>query len=82
MKIELVAIGTVKNNYRTLKDCLPNGWGSDINSQIHIHKEYIDGLTGLFEGEFIHVLWWCDRAPRDILKIGSVRMNLKLEFLL
>ena len=61
-------IGSIKNNYKSIDLCPANGWESDIESEIRILPEYMDGIVGMYEGEIIHVLWWFDKAPRNILK--------------
>ena len=67
-RIELNPIGKVKSKYEKLDIIPANGWDSDNISKIIVFPRYVDGLMGLNEKMLIHVLWWFDKAPRNILK--------------
>lgn len=72
-KMEIRQIGIIKNQFSQLEQCPANGWKMEMSSLIVLNKEYSEGLTGLNKGDYIHILWWFDKAPRDILKnkVGS-----------
>ncbi|SEI74656.1 tRNA-Thr(GGU) m(6)t(6)A37 methyltransferase TsaA [Lachnospiraceae bacterium A10] len=66
--MELVEIGHILSDYKCIENCPPNGWSEKIESNIYINNEFIDGTEGMYVGEVIHVLWWFDKAPRNVLK--------------
>lgn len=66
--IKLLAIGKIQSPYYSIKECPTNGWTNEQNSIIHIESNFLDGMVGLEVGMLIHVLWWFDKAPRNILK--------------
>ena len=68
MTEEIIVIGYIRSDYRVLEECPANGWKSDKITYIVLDNEYVDGLDGLAVDDYIHVLWWCDKAPRNVLK--------------
>ena len=64
---------SIRNKYTDLIDIPANGWTSENKSSIEINLKYQDGMIGLKRGMLIHVIWWFDRAPRNILKNPLVK---------
>ncbi|MCA8909996.1 MAG: SAM-dependent methyltransferase [Rhodospirillaceae bacterium] len=71
-EIRLTPIGRIRTPFQTLAECpkWPNPDGPP--ARIELQEQYLPGLLGLTEragqttGE-IDVLYWFDRAPRDLL---------------
>lgn len=74
MKIAaLKPIGTICTPYKTLDECPRNIDPAGPECQISLHKPFTDGLMGLEEGQRILILYWCDKADRDVLRQNSRR---------
>lgn len=67
-EIIIKKIGIVRSQYEELEKIPANGWSSNIINDIILSQEYVDGLQGLKENMLIHVIWWFDKAQRNILK--------------
>ena len=65
--ITLVRIGTIHAPFKEPKDAPRQGRGSDTLSVVEIDQAYAPGI-GTMEGiSYIWILYWMDRAERDIL---------------
>lgn len=60
-------IGSIISPYTVLEECPANGWSNNCITEIVIKDEYVTGLNGIVKGMILHILWWFDRAQRDIL---------------
>lgn len=67
--MKLKPIGVVISPYKDLADAPRQGRGSDVVSKIAIFEDYSEGLDGLENISHLIVLYWADRADRDILKV-------------
>ncbi len=68
--IRLVPIGTIRTPWKTLDDC-PSGPGrAETPARLEILPEYAEGLHAL-KAEELDLLYWFDRAPRDVLRSVS-----------
>jgi len=58
--IELVPIGVVRTEAATV----PRHWSiSDVEGQLIIHEDYLDGLQDIQAGQRILLLFYFDRSP-------------------
>ena len=60
--MELIAIGRIHTPYSNLADCPRNIGHNDIECQIIVFDEYLDGLNELKQGDYIQILYWLDQA--------------------
>lgn len=67
MKLE--PIGVVISPYKDRADAPRQGRESEAVSKIAIFEDYREGLDGLEDRSHLIVLYWADRADRDILKV-------------
>jgi tRNA-Thr(GGU) m(6)t(6)A37 methyltransferase TsaA len=68
MKAELEFIGHIETPYKTLDDCPRNYDPSGPECTLVIDPQYEEALLGLEAGVEILVLYWFDRADRDLLR--------------
>ena len=68
-QISLRPIGVLHGDITTLEDAPKNFSISDRVGTLEIFPEYLDGLDGIEAGQTIVVLFWLDRASRDVLKV-------------
>lgn len=67
--IGIVPVGIIHSPYRGRGDAPRQGAGSDVVSTVEIFPEYAAAL-GTMEGiSHIWVLYWLDRAERDLLMV-------------
>ena len=62
-------IGVLHGDIETIEDAPKNFSISDRVGTLEIFPEYLDGLDGIEVGQTIVVLFWLDRASRDVLKV-------------
>ncbi|KAF5073527.1 tRNA (N6-threonylcarbamoyladenosine(37)-N6)-methyltransferase TrmO [Methanobacterium aggregans] len=67
--MELKPIGIVVSRYRERADAPRQGRESEVTSRITIFEDYQEGLDGLENYSNIIVLYWADRADRNILRV-------------
>lgn len=67
MQMELKPIGYVHSPYRERKDAPRQGRLSNVESEIVILDEYVEGLRDLDQCKQIFVLSWFDRSDRTVL---------------
>ena len=65
--VNIVKIGEIISDFKTIKQCPSNGWVVENVSSIVLNECYVDGLEGIEEGMLLHVLWWFHLAERDML---------------
>ena len=66
--MELKAIGTIHSTYKERKDAPRQGKFSDATSKIQIYEPYLPAMKGIEELSHIIVLYWGDRADREIVQ--------------
>ncbi|MDI6810769.1 MAG: tRNA (N6-threonylcarbamoyladenosine(37)-N6)-methyltransferase TrmO [archaeon] len=67
-KIELRSIGIIHTPYKTLESVpFHGGLAKDI-CEIEFFKEYVDGLKDIEQASHLIVLYWLDKADRDVLQ--------------
>jgi formylmethanofuran dehydrogenase subunit E len=66
--MKLLEIGVIHSPYHTPEEAPRQGAFEEKISIIEIHKEYEQALEGIEDCEHLMVLYWADKAPRDILK--------------
>jgi len=69
MKYEFKPVGYVLSPYKKSDDAPRQGKESDLLSQIVIFDEYSEGLDGIDHYTHLVVLYWLDRASRNLLKV-------------
>ncbi|MFB6086288.1 MAG: tRNA (N6-threonylcarbamoyladenosine(37)-N6)-methyltransferase TrmO [Halodesulfurarchaeum sp.] len=70
--ISLEPIGTVRTPIRTTQEAPSQGLKDDIRGTISIRPEYEQGLQGIEAGDELVVVWFADRADRDLLVLDKV----------
>jgi tRNA-Thr(GGU) m(6)t(6)A37 methyltransferase TsaA len=63
----LYFIGRVATPWRSRQDCPKNSAESDAICTIHVDPLYAEGLTDLATSSHVIVLYWMDRAPRNLI---------------
>ena len=63
----LFFIGRITTPWRTRQDCPKNGAESNAICTIDLDPRYADGLKELETPSHIIVLYWMDRAPRNLV---------------
>jgi L-fuculose-phosphate aldolase len=66
---QLSFIGTVQCDIKDLENAPKNYTESERIGMLQIFPEYQDGLDGIVAGQIIVVLFWLDRANRDVLRV-------------
>ena len=67
LKREMVPIGVIHSPYREKGDAPHQGRFSPTKSEIEIFPEYSEGLKNIAARPHLIVLYWLDRADRDML---------------
>ncbi|SCG85381.1 tRNA (N6-threonylcarbamoyladenosine(37)-N6)-methyltransferase TrmO [Methanobacterium congolense] len=67
MKLE--PIGVVISPYKDREDAPRQGRESEVVSKIIIFEDYKEGMEGLEDRSHLIVLYWANRADRNILKV-------------
>lgn len=67
MKLE--PIGVVISLYKDREDAPRQGRESEVVSKIAIFEDYREGMEGLEDRSHLIVLYWANRADRNILKV-------------
>ncbi len=67
--IELEPIGILHCNLHNRKDTPKSSDESTAQGIIEINPQYLAALDGINAGSSILVLFWFDRAPRDVLRV-------------
>ncbi|MDD1728459.1 MAG: tRNA (N6-threonylcarbamoyladenosine(37)-N6)-methyltransferase TrmO [Methanospirillum sp.] len=65
--IELTPIGIISSPYKTRQEAPHQGRGRNERSTITIYPQFRDGLGEMIGISHIWVLFWMDRAERDLL---------------
>ncbi len=66
--MKCVAIGAVRSLYRSRDEAPRQGaWADDVTSAIEIEERFLPALVGLERYSHIWVLFWADRADRDVI---------------
>jgi tRNA-Thr(GGU) m(6)t(6)A37 methyltransferase TsaA len=60
-------IGRIRTPWTERKDCPKNGRESDASCQIEIDPRYAPGLRDVGTCSHLIVLYWMDKAPRDLV---------------
>ncbi|MDI9623997.1 MAG: tRNA (N6-threonylcarbamoyladenosine(37)-N6)-methyltransferase TrmO [Methanothermobacter sp.] len=69
MKIVLKPVGVVRSPYRDVSEAPSQGIYAKEDSVIHIFPEFQEALDGIIKYKHLFILYWLDRAERDILKV-------------
>ena len=69
--MNLVPIGIIHSPYRETKDAPPQGRMKIDVFTIEIFEKYSAGLKDLEMVSHLIVLYWCDRAQRDLLQVTT-----------
>lgn len=67
--IEMFPVGIIYSPYRDRGDAPRQGAGSDIISTVEVFPEYAAALGSMEGISHIWVLYWMDRAERDLLTV-------------
>ncbi len=63
----LFFIGRITSPWRSRRDCPKNSAESDAVCTIEVDARYAEGLKDLETSSHVIVLYWMDRAPRDLV---------------
>lgn len=63
----LYFIGRIRTPWRSREECPKNSAESDAVCTIELDLRYADGLKDLDTSSHVIVLYWMDRAPRDLV---------------
>jgi tRNA-Thr(GGU) m(6)t(6)A37 methyltransferase TsaA len=63
----LFFVGRITTPWRTRRDCPKNSAESDAVCTIEVAPRYADGLRDLETSSHVIVLYWMDRAPRNLV---------------
>jgi tRNA-Thr(GGU) m(6)t(6)A37 methyltransferase TsaA len=64
--MECTPIGTVHTPFETTRDAPRQGFRDEAEGVVDVDPAYREGLVG-FDGDSVVVVWWADRADRDVL---------------
>jgi len=64
---ECVFIGSIRTPYKKLEDCPRNIQEGGAEAVLEVDSQYVEGLLGLDRNEYIEVLYWLDKARRNLL---------------
>ncbi len=67
--IKLKPVGIISSPYKETYQAPRQGRNTSQISHITIFKEYLDALDGIERNKYIFVLYWFDRAERNLLKV-------------
>ncbi len=67
--IFLKPVGVVRSPYKEYSEAPPQGKYSMEESVIHIFPEFREALDGIEKYEHFFILYWMDRAERNLLKV-------------
>lgn len=70
--VDLDPIGVVHSPLDTTEEAPSQGLKGAVEGTIEIDPEYETGLQGLEPGDRIVVVWYADRADRDLLVMDKV----------
>lgn len=76
--LELVIIGVVRSPFREFGEAPRQGRFDERESVVEIFPEFEEGLQGIERWPHLFVIWWADRAERDLLRVtppGETRMR-------
>jgi tRNA-Thr(GGU) m(6)t(6)A37 methyltransferase TsaA len=62
-------IGVIRSPYKKRIDAPRQGRSSKVLSEVQVFPEFAAGLDGMERCQYLHVLWWADRAERDLLHV-------------
>ena len=68
MKDTVEFVGHISTQYRTLDECPGQARPENGTSQIIVDRDYQPALLGLEAGGYIQVLYWFDKADRQLLR--------------
>ena len=63
----LFFIGRIRTPWRSRRDCPKNSAESDAICTIEVDSRYAEGLKDLETSSHVIVLYWMDRAPRNLV---------------
>lgn len=69
--MKLVPIGIIHSPFKTKEEAPFQGRFSQETMEIEIYPEYTVGLKDIEEASHLIVLYWSDRARRDMLRVKS-----------
>jgi len=73
--MELLAIGVIHSPFRTPEEAPRQGIYTKESSTIEVFERFVPGLVGLENISHVIVLYWADRAARDVLKSRRHRQH-------
>lgn len=69
LKLSIKPIGVVNSRFEKTEQAPRQGRNSDEISEIVIFDEYREGLDGLEKYENLIVLYWLDKADRNVIRV-------------
>ncbi|MFZ7120882.1 MAG: tRNA (N6-threonylcarbamoyladenosine(37)-N6)-methyltransferase TrmO [Eubacteriaceae bacterium] len=67
--MELKQIGIIHSPYKESSQAPPQGRMKDELFEIELFDEYLEGLKDVEKVSHLIVLYWCDKAERDVLTV-------------
>lgn len=74
----LKVVGVIHSPFRDFGDAPRQGRHEERESMVEIFEEFAEGLQGIERCMHLFILWWADRAERDLLKVtppGELQMR-------
>ena len=68
-KPELTIIGHIRTPWAKAEDCPRNAMETDVDCRVEVDEPYRDGLKSLETCTHAILLYWLDRAPRDVITL-------------
>lgn len=62
-------IGQVRTPFATTQATPNQGYKADAEGTIELEAQFAPGISDLFPGETILILWWADEADEGMLKV-------------
>ncbi|MFB6161562.1 MAG: tRNA (N6-threonylcarbamoyladenosine(37)-N6)-methyltransferase TrmO [Haloferacaceae archaeon] len=67
--MECDPVGTVHTPFDEPSDAPRQGALEDVVGEVELRDRYAEGLVGVEPGHETDVVWWADRADRDLLRL-------------
>ncbi len=66
---ELTIIGRIRTPWTKVENCPRNAMETDVDCRVEVDEPYRDGLKSLETCTHAILLYWLDRAPRDVITL-------------
>ncbi|SEV90182.1 SAM-dependent methyltransferase [Halobacterium jilantaiense] len=69
MSADVVPIGRVETPFETTSEAPPQGEETAYCGNVRVDEQFRDGIGEFAHGDSVVVVWWADRADRDVLRV-------------